>query len=282
MNLGIVADEISRDFRKAVEIGTQLGIRRYEVRFLQTGRAPICDREELLEVERIRDGEGIEITALSPGLFKYTSDAAQFAHEVSEVLPRAIDWASRWQLPALIIFGFRKQGATEENGDLIKSDDPPSQVVDWLGEAAEQASKTGLRLLIEAEPICWADTGAATVALIRKTGSANIGINYDPANVAWQMRRDPIDEFATVARYVANVHIKDLLPAAVGSGPPTWAVPGEGMIDYCAHFEALQGSGYEGPISLEPHLDSSRDTTERCKIAVEQLWRLAQRRRGQS
>ncbi|MEJ7712826.1 MAG: hypothetical protein WKF84_24000 [Pyrinomonadaceae bacterium] len=71
IKLGIVADEISRDFREAVRIGTHIGLRRYEVRFLKTGRAPLCDHSELLEVERIRDGEGIEITALSPGLFKH-------------------------------------------------------------------------------------------------------------------------------------------------------------------------------------------------------------------
>lgn len=276
MKLGIVADEISRDFREAVAIGTQLGIRRYEVRFLRSGRAPVCDREELLEVERIRDGEGVEITALSPGLFKYTSDVQVFEREVSEVLPCAVEWAVRWGLPALIIFGFRKPGATEENGDLIHSNDPPTQIVDWLAEAAEHARAARLKLLIEAEPICWADTGASTVALIRRTRSTAIGINYDPANVAWQNRRDPIDEFTTVAPYIANVHIKDLLPAAIGSGLPTWVVPGEGMIDYSAHFEALRKIGYDGPISLEPHLDGERGTIEKCREAVERLWSLAE------
>lgn len=68
INLGIVADEISRDFREAVRVGTKAGLRRYEVRFLRSGRAPLCDRAELLEVERVRDGEGIEITALSSTL----------------------------------------------------------------------------------------------------------------------------------------------------------------------------------------------------------------------
>src|SRR4030095_1886877 len=108
LNLGIVADEISRKFRDAVRIGPALGIRRYEVRFLETGRAPMCDRNELMEVERIRDGEGIEITALSPGLFKYTSRREAFEREMENVLPRSIEWALRWKLPALIIFGFHR------------------------------------------------------------------------------------------------------------------------------------------------------------------------------
>jgi sugar phosphate isomerase/epimerase len=272
MKLGVVADEISRDFRESVRIGKRLGIERYEVRFLRSGRAPMCDQSEMLEVERIRDDEGIEITALSPGLFKYTSKAEEFKREMLEVLPRAVEWALRLRLPALIIFGFLKQGATEANGDLISSANPPAYVSDWLAEAASRASSAGLKLLIEAEPICWADTGIATVELIRRAQSDALGINYDPANIAWQYRRDPLDEFDVVSPYIGNVHIKDLIGAPLGSGIPTWAIPGRGMIDYAAHFARLKALKYSGPVSLEPHLDSDPETIQKCKEAVESLW----------
>ena len=272
LRLGIVADEISRDFREAVRIGTQAGLRRYEVRFLTTGRAPMCDREELLEVERVRDGEGIEITALSPGLFKYTNEQAAFAREMMDVFPRAAEWAARWNLPALIIFGFQKPSATEENGDLVSSANPPACVIEWLSTAAAAAEAAGIKLLIEPEPICWADSGAATAELIRRTSSSALGINYDPANVAWVLRRDPLDEFDLLAPLIRNVHVKDQLEAPIGSGRPTWVVPGEGMMDYRAHFDALQRIGYDGPISLEPHMDGSLETIRKCKQAVEGFW----------
>jgi sugar phosphate isomerase/epimerase len=77
--LGIVADEIHRDLAAAVRMGASLGLRSYEIRFLTTGRAPLSGAEELREVERIAAGEGVEITALSPGL-KHVEDAAAFAH----------------------------------------------------------------------------------------------------------------------------------------------------------------------------------------------------------
>src|SRR6185369_11776704 len=89
MQLGIVADEISRDFPTAVRIGKSLGLLRYEIRNLTTGRAPLCDPNELLEVERLAIREQIEITALSPGLFKLTDDADAFAREMSDVYPLA-------------------------------------------------------------------------------------------------------------------------------------------------------------------------------------------------
>lgn len=273
--LGIVADEISRAFREAVRIGTTAGLRRYEVRFLKTGRAPLCDLQELLEVERIRDGEGIEITALSPGLFKHTRDAADFAREMTEVFPRAAEWVVRWQLPALIVFGLQKPSATEENGDLVSSDDAPEWIVECLSEAAEQSAAAGIKLLIEPEPICWADSGTATARLIWRVGSPALGINYDPANVAWVLRRDAVDEFDVVAPLIANVHVKDQLDAPRGSGRPTWVAPGKGMVDYRAHFAALQRINYAGPVSLEPHMDGSLDTICKCKRAAEQLWAAA-------
>lgn len=273
LNLGIVADEINRDFREASRIGVEAGIKRYEIRFLKTGRAPMCDQAELREIERLCEGEGLQITALSPGLFKWTDSVEKFRAEMNELFPRSVELAKRWNLSELIIFGFCKPGAKEENADLISSDDPPDWVIDSLAEAAEKAEQSGLRLLIEAEPVCWADTGAATVNLIHSANSPALGINYDPCNVAWMMRKDPIDEFDLVAPFIGNVHIKDQQDTPRGSGLPKWVVPGEGMIDYRPHFAALRQTGYSGPISLEPHMDGSLETIQSCKIAVENLWR---------
>lgn len=275
LTLGIVADEISRDFRQATEIGIAAGLRRYEIRFLKSGRAPMCDAAELQEIERIRDGEGLEITALSPGLFKWTDSVEKFQREMTEVFPRSVELAKRWNLSALVVFGFCKPGAKEETADLIASDNPPNWVIDSLTEAATKAEQAGLRLLIEPEPVCWADTGAATVNLIQAANSSALGINYDPCNVAWMIRRDPIDEFDLVAPFIANVHIKDQIDEPRGSGMPTWVVPGEGLINYLPHFAALKRIGYAGNISLEPHINGSLETILQCKQAVERLWKEA-------
>jgi sugar phosphate isomerase/epimerase len=265
MTLGIVADEISRNFADAVRIGKSLGIRRYEIRNLTTGRAPMCDAAELLEVERIAGGEGVEITALSPGLFKLTEDAAGFARDMREVYPKAAEWAHRWRLPGLIVFGFHKPGATEQNVGAMARSEAPAAISEWLAEAGRRACADGLLLMIEPEPICWCDTGGKTVELIQ--GASGLKINYDPGNVAWFEGSDPIGEFDAVAPWIANVHVKDLR-----LGPVQFVPAGEGIIDFRAHFAALQRIGYQGPISLEPHMDGSAETVRKCKQAFERLW----------
>ena len=271
MNLGIVADEIDRNFATALHIGTALGLRRYEIRNLTTGRAPLCDVAELHEVERLAREEGVEITAISPGLFKYTEDEAAFLREMREVYPKAAEWAHRWRLPGLITFGFHKPGATEENAASLPKQPVPDQVVDWLARAGDQAASDGLVLMIEPEPICWADTARVAASLIERTASRGLRINYDPGNVAWLEQRDPIDEFAVASSWIANVHVKDLLPLEPGASRPTFVPAGQGLIDFRRHLAALRQIGYQGPISLEPHMDGRSETIQSCVRAFKLL-----------
>ena len=272
MKLGIVADEISRDFAEAVRVGKNLGLGRYEIRNLTSGRAPMCDPVEILAVEEVVEREGVRITALSPGLFKNTSDAAGFAREMAEVYPKAAELAHRWDLPGLIVFGFHKQGATESNAAEFSSDGPPPEIVEWLAKAGERALSDGLDLMIEPEPICWCDTGRATARLIRAAQVKSLKINYDPGNVAWLENRDPIAELKAIAPWIANVHIKDLKPLTEGAGKPEWVPAGDGMINYRAHFEALRQIEYDGPVSLEPHMDGSEEATRACVLGVKRAW----------
>jgi L-ribulose-5-phosphate 3-epimerase len=270
VKLGIVADEISRDFSEAVRVGMQAGLRRYEIRFLRSGRAPLCDSSELRDVEQIAAEEDVEITALSPGLFKLVDDEAGFAHALSEIYSRAAEIARRWRLPGLIVFGFHKPGATEENASSLPAQQVPQQVIDWLTQAAERAAADNLLLMIEPEPMCWADTSRSAATLIERTGATNLRINYDPGNVAWFEGRDPIYEFDSAARWIANVHVKDLLPFTPGIRP-AFVPAGEGLIDYRAHVAALRAAGYAGPVSLEPHMDGSLETIRKCKAAIERF-----------
>jgi L-ribulose-5-phosphate 3-epimerase len=269
VKLGIVADEIDRNIRTAVDIGLKLGLRRYEIRNLPSGRVPLCAEADLREVEETMREHGAEVTAISPGLFKLTDDAAGFRAQMEEVYPRAAELAHRWNLPALIVFGFHKPGATEANAATIPGDHPPQWVVECLAEAGERASRDGLVLMIEPEPICWAEDTRSAAALIRQTGSPHLKINYDAGNDAWLRNRDPIDDLDAAVDLIANVHIKNLRPLTRGAAHPEWVPADAGMVDYARHFAKLRQAGFAGSYSLEPHMDGRLETIARCKEAVE-------------
>ncbi|HWC99346.1 MAG TPA: hypothetical protein VG456_21450 [Candidatus Sulfopaludibacter sp.] len=61
-------------------------------------------------------------------------------------------------------------------------------------------------------------------------------------------------------------HARSTAELIRGAAHPEWVAAGEGMIDYRAHFARLRQAGFDGSISLEPHLDGS------CKEAVERAW----------
>ena len=275
MKLGIVADEIDRDIRAAVAIGEKLGLRRYEIRNLPSGRVPLCDASDLRAVDEAMRAANAAVTAISPGLFKLTEHAPEFRAQLAEVYPRAAELAHRWSLRGLIVFGFHKPGATEADASSFCAGDPPLEVVDCLAEAAERATRDSLLLMIEPEPICWAEDARSTAALIRRTGSANLKINYDPGNDAWLLNRDPLADFDEVAPLIANVHIKDLRLITRGAAHPEWVPAGEGMVDWAAHFARLRAAGFDGPFSLEPHMDGRPETVRRCKDAAERAWAAA-------
>ena len=272
MKLGIVADEIDRDFRAAVAAGKKLGINNFEIRFLKSGRAPMCDANELREVKQISDGEGVRITNFSPGLFKYTIDETGFRREMDELFPRVVETAKNWNLASVTVFGFAKTGAKDDDGDLFSSDNPPSRIFDWFTEVCDQAARENLTLLIEPEPISWADTFEATTAIIKKVGASNLKINYDAANTAWQNRADNAEEILGAVDLVKNVHVKDQKHNARGSGFPTWLEVGKGEIDYKRRFEILRTNDYNGVISLEPHFTFDLASFARCRDAVLRLW----------
>jgi sugar phosphate isomerase/epimerase len=270
LKLGILADEISRDFREAVRIGKAAGIERFEVRFLPSGRIPRCDAHDLHEVEAVAQGEGITITAISPGLFKHAATEQEYHEQMREVFPAASDLALRWKTK-LMVFGFRKPEATEKNFAAIPGA-IPAHVIAWMGEVVAQAEQLGVPLLLEPEPISWTDTGLRAAEMIRRVGHAGLRMNYDPGNVAWMTRRDPVDEWPEIADVVAHMHLKDTLLAPADGNFPAWVVMGKGDINYPTLFRQMCAAGFQGDISIESHLKMAPLLLEEYKAAVERLW----------
>lgn len=273
LKLGILADEISRDFRAAVRGGKAAGLERFEVRFLPSGRIPRCDPQDLREVEAVAQGEGITITAISPGLFKHAATEAEFREQMNEVFPAASELALRWKT-RLIVFGFRKPAATENNFPVIPGE-IPGHAIEWMKETVARAERLGVPLLLEPEPISWTDTGIRAAEMIRRVGSSGLLMNYDPGNVAWMTRRDPSGEWPEIGDVVAHMHLKDTLLNPADGKFPAWVVAGQGDIDYATLFRNMRAAGFQGDISIESHMKMSPQLLVEYKAAIERLWQQA-------
>jgi sugar phosphate isomerase/epimerase len=126
-------------------------------------------------------------------------------------------------------------------------------VIDSLAEAASKAASAGVTLLVENGQGSWADTGAASCAILDAVHSPALRMTWDPANVTYGgFAEDPVGEgYPRVRPYVRNVHVKDAVCAA---GKGKWVALGEGRVDWKAQITALRADGYDGFLTAEPHL----------------------------
>src|SRR5262245_22189643 len=94
--------------------------------------------------------------------------------------------------------------------------------------------------------------------IFTELNSPNVGLNFDPSHLVWQMIDDAkcIREFG---KKIVHVHAKDTRIdreklyelGLLGLGWHTAKIPGLGDVKWGAFFSALTDAGYRGPVCIE-------------------------------
>jgi L-ribulose-5-phosphate 3-epimerase len=115
-------------------------------------------------------------------------------------------------------------------------DDPKREVVlERLDKVASAFAQRGLRLALETGQ----ETAATLLDALADPRLADIGVNFDPANMILYGMGDPVEGLEQLAERVLQVHVKDALTAAT---PGVWGseVPvGSGAVDWPSFFAAV-------------------------------------------
>jgi sugar phosphate isomerase/epimerase len=268
IKISAVTDEISSDFETAVEIGVSWGIRHFELRGINVDRVPLLSDYWKERIQDIIAEYGIEITAISPGIFKipfpnpvpaylrvlrwedYANfqliqqhrDAVQF--HLNELLPRSIEFAKYIGTKLIIIFSFDRAG-------LMHIQDTPDEVLKYIQEATKIAREEGITLALENEHICWGNTGKATARIVREINSPNLRINWDPAN-SYACGDVPFpDGYHEVKEYIVNCHYKDAIWSEVEHA---YRFVFDGKVNWEGQIKQLKKDGYSGFIAIETHV----------------------------
>jgi L-ribulose-5-phosphate 3-epimerase len=133
-----------------------------------------------------------------------------------------------------------------------------------LGEAAEIFRRANLVLGLETGQ----ETAADLVRLLRKLNCANVGVNFDPANMLLYDKGDPVASLRALGPWLRQVHIKDARRTKV---PGTWGeeVPaGSGEVDWAGFFSALKELGYSGDLVVEREAGDQRVADIRAARAM--------------
>jgi len=164
--------------------------------------------------------------------------AAYRAQRVA-ALERAGAFARRAGLPAVITH----LGFIPEN----PSDPLFAEVVAAVRRVAQHLDGLGLEF--------WFETGQETpttlLRLIQAVGTANLGINLDPANLVMYGKGNPMDALSVFGKYVRNIHAKDGLyptdPMRLGREVKV----GEGAVRYPEFVRCLAEVGFQGEFIIE-------------------------------
>ena len=284
MKISLVTDEVSSDLETAIELGLEWGVEAFELRGIGDQRVPRFSDYQKQRVLELKQAYGIRIVAISPGLFKIPyppKKRKQFSLQVidagyydqwqaarrlldyhtQELLPASIEYAKQVGAEQIIAFGFER--GSQPPGF------PPDEILEAFQMAARQVARAGLRLSVEVEAGFWADTGERTAAIIRAVGEDGFGVNWDPGNAFAAGDIPYPNGYQAVREVVQHVHFKDAVRRLDGSIDHTV----EGEIDWAGQIRALHEDGYQGYISVEPHLQpkvaSARAVTARLKRLIQ-------------
>ena len=235
------SDEIASDIDTQFSVLNKLGIKYFEPRGINGKNISTLNDDEVLALKAKMDAAGIKASSIgSPiGKIKLTGDfEAHF-----EVFKRVVKTAKMLDTKYIRMFSFYHDGGLwtrEERADVIAK----------LERMIAYAKENDVILLHENEKDIYGDTADRCLDLMETLGCENFRAVFDPANFV-QCHQDTKVAFDKLQKHIEYMHVKD---AKASDGTVVPAGHGDGNFDYL--LLRLFASGYDGFLSLEPHLGS--------------------------
>ncbi|HWG61651.1 MAG TPA: sugar phosphate isomerase/epimerase family protein [Streptosporangiaceae bacterium] len=237
------ADEISPD--PAEQLATLAGesIAHLELRSAWSTNVADLDESRIASFRQALHAAGTGVSAIGSPIGKIKVDAP-LGPEL-ERLRLIADIAAQFGTAIVRVFSF-----------FIPPQEPPErhrqQVIDRMGALAQVAEGRGIVLAHENEKEIYGDSPQRCADLIAAVGSPSLRATFDAANFVQCGFRPHSDAYSLLAPYLVYVQIKDAL---AGTGQVVPAGEGDGQVRET--LVALRDTGFDGYLSLEPHLEQA-------------------------
>jgi len=273
--LGVITDEVTQDFEKALQWVKGFGLQWVELRLVWDKYVTDFTADDVKRANDLLATHGMKVSVVDSPYFKTLlpgtkskfdsgkSDSLQSDYSQQEsILQSAIARAKDFGTEKVRIFSF------------LRADDPDrvfDRVAKELENTAAIAEREGIRLVLENEFSCNVATGAESAAMLQVVKSPALGLNWDPGN-AYDAGETPFPngyELLDKSR-IWHMHLKDCAPGK--KGDVEWAPIGSGKIDFVGQFRALIRDGYTGTMSLETHyLNAAKNKEASSRESMEGL-----------
>lgn len=233
------ADEIADSLDRQIEVLQELGIKWIELRSADGINVSAFTPEYARTVKQKLDAAGIRVSAIGSPIGKINlADDFQPHMEKLTTVERLADI---FETPYIRMFSFYlPENRTPENCR--------DEVLTRMEQMVTEAEKNRLVLLHENEKAIYGDTAPRCLDLMKQFAGEHFRCTFDFANFI-ECGQDTLEAYHMLQPYIAYVHIKDAVRETKEIVP---AGQGDGKLSEI--FTLLDRSGYDGFLSLEPHL----------------------------
>lgn len=233
------ADEIAPELSLQIETLKQLGINYIEMRGVNGRPLVAHSLDEVWEIKRTLDENGIKLSSVGSPIGKIQITDPFEDH--FELFKRTVAIAKILNTRYIRMFSFF----------IPKGADPESfepEVFARLEKFVRYAQEQDIVLLHENEKDIYGDNAPRCLKLMERFYGENFKAVFDFANFI-QVGQPTLEAYEKLHPYIAYVHIKDAL---MDNGRVVPAGEGDGAVQEI--LSRLFASGYNGFLSLEPHL----------------------------
>jgi sugar phosphate isomerase/epimerase len=237
-----IGDEAATALTDQIAAIKRLGWSAIELRTVDGIALADLDAQQFSEVLRTIRAADLDVVCLASRIGNWsrpiTSPFADDLHEL-DVLARRCD-----QL------GTRLIRIMSYPNDGLSPTDWRDRTLERVTRLAERAAQHGV-VLVHENCAGWAGSDAdRMLELVREADGESLRLLFDTGNGV-EYGYDTHDMLRRILPHVAHVHIKD----AIGEpGDAAYVLPGEGQCRVAESLRLLITSGYQGALSIEPHL----------------------------
>lgn len=276
--LGVITDELSEDFEKALDFISDQSLGYCEVRELWSKNIVNLSQAELERAKQLIIRHGLKVSEIASPIFKYhlpempsprpnwgdTFKAATLTDKDTEsLLERVFKIAPFFGTAKVRVFSYWRVEEPEEAYPLVR---------ERLAKAAALAAQRNITLLLENETDCNVGTGKELGRMVRDINSPNLRAMWDPCNALGLGEVPYPDGYLQVRGLFRHMHIKDM-KKDLATGKFQYVPVGKGAIDYRGQFTALRKDRYDGTMSIETsYLRPDKDKFESTRECLEGLY----------
>jgi sugar phosphate isomerase/epimerase len=234
------ADEISPDLGEQLAVLAAESISHLELRSAWSTNVADFDDGQVARLRGELDDAGVRVSAIGSPVGKIEIDAP-LEPELAR-LRRVADVADELGVTIVRVFSF-----------FVPAGHDPSRyrtrVIDRMAALAAIAAERGLVLAHENEKEIYGDRPERCADIIASVGSPALRATFDAANFVQCGVRPYSEAYPLLRPYLVYIQVKDALTA---TGEVVPAGQGDGQVRET--LSELRDSGFDGYVSLEPHL----------------------------